>query len=71
MSCGVGHRHGSGPMFLWLWPRPAVAARIGPLAWEPPYPMGMTLRRQKDKKKKKGGSERQEENENILLKSDR
>ena len=51
MSCGVGHRHGSDPMLLWLWCRPAATARIGPLAWEPPYAVGPALKRQKDKKK--------------------
>ena len=25
------------PAWLWLWRRPAAAAPIGPLAWEPPY----------------------------------
>ena len=39
-SCGVGHRHGSDPALLWLWP--AAAAPIGPLAWEPPYATGAT-----------------------------
>ena len=37
MSCGVGHRCGPGPALLWLWRRPAAAALIRPLAWEPPY----------------------------------
>ena len=36
MSCGIGHRCGSDPTLLWLWHRPAVTARIQPLAWEPP-----------------------------------
>ena len=40
MSYGVGHRHGSDLMLLWLWGRPAAAALIGPLAWEPPYAAG-------------------------------
>ena len=38
---------------LWLWCRPAAVAPIGPLAWEPPYAMGATLKSQKKKKKKK------------------
>ena len=40
MSCGVGRRHGSDPPLLWLWRRPAAAAPIGPLAWEPPRAAG-------------------------------
>ena len=28
------------PALLWLWWRPAAAALIGPLAWEPPYAAG-------------------------------
>ena len=56
VSCGVGRRCGSDPTMLWLWRRPAAAAPIGPLAWEPPYAMGIALekaKRQEDKKKKK------------------
>ena len=52
MSCGVGHRHGSDPVLLWLWCRPAAIAPIRPLAWELPYAAGVTLKRQKGKKKK-------------------
>ena len=37
MSCGVGHRHSSDPVLLWLWRRQVATALIGPLAWEPPY----------------------------------
>ena len=37
MSCGIGRRHSSDPVLLWLWRRPAATAPIGPLAWEPPY----------------------------------
>ena len=41
MGCGVGCRHVSDPLLLWLWCRPAAAtARIRPLAWEPPYAAG-------------------------------
>ena len=53
MSCGVGRRHGLDLAFLWLWCRLAAAAPIGPLTWEPPYAMDVTLKRQKKKKKKK------------------
>ena len=51
MSCGVGHRHGSDPALLWLWYRPAAAAPIRPLPWEPPYAAVEALKRQKKKKK--------------------
>ena len=51
MSCGVGHRHGSNPVLLWLWHRPAAKALIRPLTWEPPCATGAALKR---KKKKKG-----------------
>ena len=36
MSCGVGRRHGSDPVLLWLWRRPEGTAPIRPLAREPP-----------------------------------
>ena len=50
MSCGVGCRHGSDPMLLWLWRRPVATASIQHLAWEPPYAMGTALKRQETKK---------------------
>ena len=53
VSCGVGHRRGSDLVLLWLRCRPAAAAPIGPLAWEPPCAAGAALKRQKTKKKKK------------------
>ena len=40
MSCGVGLRHGSDPVLLWLWHRPEAAALIRPIAWELPYALG-------------------------------
>ena len=49
MSCGVGHRCSSDLVLLWLWCSPAAIALIGPLAWEPPYAKGATL---KDRRKK-------------------
>ena len=52
MSCGVGRRHGSDPVLLWLWRRPAAASPMGPLAWELPCAVGVALK-QKDQKKKK------------------
>ena len=50
MSCGVGCRHG---LDLWLWYRLAAVAPIGSLAWEPPFVMGVAIKRQKTKDKKK------------------
>ena len=35
------------PAWLWLWCRPAAAALIQPLAWEPPYAIGLTLKKEK------------------------
>ena len=51
MSSGVGHRHGSDLILLWLWHRPAAVAPTGPPAWEPPYTVGAALKSQKKKKK--------------------
>ena len=50
MSCGVGRRCSSDPALLWPWCRPEAVAPTGPLAWEPPYDLGVAL---KSKKKKK------------------
>ena len=36
-----------------LWCRPAATAPIQPLAWEPPYALGVALKIPKKKKKKK------------------
>ena len=53
MSCGIGCRLGSDPALLWLWHRPAAAAPIRPLAWEPPYAAGVALEKEKKKKTNK------------------
>ena len=55
MSCGVGRRHyvGSDPALLWLWHRLVATALIRPLAWELPYAMGSSPKKDKKKKKKK------------------
>ena len=45
MSCGVGHRHGLGPVLLWLWCRAVATALTGSLVWEPPYAAGEALKR--------------------------
>ena len=50
VSCGVGRRHGSDPTLLWLWHRPVATAPIGPLAWEPPYAVGVALEKAKRQK---------------------
>ena len=51
VSCGVGRRHGSVPVLLWLWHRPAATALIQSLAWKPPR--AEVAAPEKDKKKKK------------------
>ena len=53
MSCGVGHRRNSDLVLLWLWRRLAAIALIRPLAWEPPYAVGVDLEKTKKTKKKK------------------
>ena len=53
MSYGVGCRHGSDLVLLWLWSRPVATAPIGPLAWEPPYDVGAALEKAKRKKQNK------------------
>ena len=44
MSCGVGCRHGSDPVLLWLWHRPAAATPIQSLAWELTQASGAALK---------------------------
>ena len=53
MRCGAGYICGSDLALLWLWHRLAATALIGPLAWEPPYAIGVALKRQKRKDKEK------------------
>ena len=50
MSYGVGRRHGSDLVLLWLWGRLAATALIRPLAWEPPYAAGAAQRNNKKTK---------------------
>ena len=50
MSCSVGCRCGANPVWLWLWHRLAATALIRPLAWEPPYALGVDLKKSKNKK---------------------
>ena len=47
MNYGVGCRCGLDLAWLWLWYRLAATDPIGPLAWEPPYAVGVALIRQK------------------------
>ena len=53
MSCGVGRSRGSDPKLLWPWHSPVAIAPIRPLAWEPSYGTGVTLKRSKQNKTKK------------------
>ena len=53
MSCGGGHRCGSDLALLWLWMWRAAAALIQPLAWEPPYAVGVAPKKAKKEKKRK------------------
>ena len=41
LRCCLGHKRGLDLALLWLWHRLAVAALIGPLAWELPYAAGI------------------------------
>ena len=47
MSCGLGQRHGSDSVLLWLWHRPAAIAQIQPLAWELPCATGVAPKKKK------------------------
>ena len=53
VSCGVGCRCGLDLVLLWLWCRPAAAAPIQPLAWEPTYAASSALKKTKKTKNKK------------------
>ena len=58
MSCGVGRRVSSDPMLLWLWCGPVAIAPIEPLAWQPPYAVGVAQEKAKRQKKKKESNNR-------------
>ena len=49
MTCGVGCRHGSDPVLLWLWHRPAAVSLIRLLAWEPLYVADAALKKKRNK----------------------
>ena len=51
MSYGVGCRHSSDPVLLWLWNRPAAVALIRLPAWELPCAVGAVLKKKKKKKR--------------------
>ena len=53
MSCGVGRRHSSDPVLLWLWCRLVATALIKPQAWELPCAKGAALEKAKRQKIKK------------------
>ena len=50
MSCGVGCRHGSDLVWLWVWS--AATAPFGPLAWEFPYAPDVALKRKKKERER-------------------
>ena len=56
------------PELLWLWCRPAAAAVILPLAWEPPCAMGAALK--KKKKKRERERERKEKKKKTFPRAD-
>ena len=51
MILGVGHGCGSDPTLLWLWCRSLATALIRPVAWDPPYAVGVTQENAKRQKK--------------------
>jgi len=50
VSCDTGCRCGLDPDLLRLWRRPVATALIRPLAWEPPYAVGVAQEMAKKKK---------------------
>ena len=56
---GVGYKCGLDPQLLGC--RPAAAAPIQPLAWEPLYVVGAALKRQKEGRERKRKKERERE----------
>ena len=51
VSCGVGRRRGSDLVLLWLWYRLVATAQILPLAWEPPYAVGVGLKKERERER--------------------
>ena len=52
MSYGVGHRRALDPELRGRGVRPTATALIRPLAWEPLYATGVSLKKTKNKNKK-------------------
>ena len=61
MSWDVGRRRGLDLALLWLWCKLAATALIRPLAWEPSYASGVSLKKTKEKKKKKKEEEEEDD----------
>ena len=55
------------PVLLWLWCRLAATALIRPLAWEPPYTVGVALKKKKKLKSNQGKKKNKDKNEDVLL----
>ena len=56
-------------MLLWLWCRLTAIPLIRPLAWEPPYAMGVALEKAKNNKERK--KERKKDNIERETQSDK
>jgi len=68
VSCDGGHRCGLDLALLWLWCRPAATAPIRPLAWEPPYTEGATLKsKNKERRKWRSSLVEQEVKDAVIL----
>ena len=66
----MGHRHSLDPELLWLWQRPVATAPIRPLAWEPPYAVGVAQEKTKRQKNNNNNFEKfkiKEHSERILF----
>ena len=61
-------RCGSDLELLGLWRRPAAVAPTEPLAWKPPYAMGVALKRQKTNKQTNKQEKQQQKTHNWCLK---
>ena len=68
MSCGVGRRRGSEPVFLWLWRRPAATAPIWSPAWDPPYAAAGVALKSKTKQNKKQQQQKKEKQRLDIIK---
>ena len=71
MNCGVGFRQGSDPALLELWCRPATAAPIQPLSWEPPYATDAALKRKEKKRKEKKKEKKRKRKDAIRMQNNR